>query len=177
MKKMKPTPARRADLREAGTYVFFGVLTTLFNWAVYWTLTELLGLRAHDRGSAAQLLKANSASVVAWVLSVLFAYVTNKRFVFKSTASGRQARREFVLFVSARLLSLVLFDVALFSAFILFLDDRVAKLLMNALVVLFNYFASRWVVFSQRKQASSIPPAPVLGNENQAQKLQDRADG
>ncbi len=179
---MNEKPAGQAHrdgrLLEAASYLLFGLLTTLLNWALYWAFSTLLGLRSLPRGSGTYTLAANASNVAAWVLSVLFAYVTNRRFVFRSGASGRLAWREFALFVSARVLSLLLFDVAGFNAFILFLDDRIAKLIMNALVVLFNYAASRRVIFKKREGAgASVPAAPSPGDEQQAQQLQHGPDG
>lgn len=174
MKTNVPGPGRKAaELREGAAYLLFGALTTLVNWGVYLALTEAFRLRVREPGSPAHALIAGASSVAAWALSVLFAYATNKRFVFRSAARGKAAFLEFLLFVSARVLSLLLFDVALFSLSILWMDDRIAKLLMNVLVVVFNYVASRLVIFKGRGPAPSVPPAAPLGQEEEAQQLKD----
>lgn len=151
--KLKALIKDRESLREPLTYVFFGVLTTLVNWVLYWLITEALGLKGYPEGSAGYHAIATAANVVAWILAVLFAFYTNKRYVFKSRQKQQGARREFMLFVSARLLSLVLFDLLLFNLCLLMMNDKVAKLLMNVLVVIFNYFASKLVIF--RKDRAS----------------------
>ena len=137
--------------RELLLYVFFGVLTTVVNYVAYWMLTAALGLRAEGADEVGKV----AVNVVAWVLSVAFAYGTNRKYVFQSKAEGRQALlREIGLFVSARLLSLVLFDVlGMYICMTVFaMNDLIAKLLLNVLVVIFNYVASKLVVFQKTKR-------------------------
>ena len=140
-------------MRELFLYVVFGALTTAVNWIVYFLVTRLLGLNSQEQGSAAYVLISNVGNVFAWIAAVLFAYFTNKKYVFHSKANVKTgAWREFWLFVSARVASLLLFDVALFNL-LLFLGVNADwdKLLMNALVILFNYFASKLVIFRKKK--------------------------
>jgi putative flippase GtrA len=139
-------------IREMVVYVIFGALTTLVNWAVYFAMTSALGPDAYPDGSAQRALILNSANITAWVLSVLFAFITNKRYVFRSEEKKLGAVREFFLFLSARVMSYLLFDLLLYniSVFALGIDHAVVKLLMNVLVVIFNYFASRFVVFRKK---------------------------
>ncbi len=142
----------KAKMRELILYVVFGALTTAVNWIVFFLLTRLLGLNGHPEGSGPYVLISNIANVAAWILAVLFAYFTNKRFVFQSKAGlASGAWREFWLFVSARVASLLLFDVALFNLLLLLgMKAEWDKLLMNVLVVAFNYFASSLVIFKKR---------------------------
>ena len=143
----------REKMRELILYVVFGVLTTAVNWIVYFLVTRLLGLNDQPEGSASYKLIANIGNTAAWILAVLFAYFTNKKYVFQSSADAQTgAWREFWLFVSARLASLVIFDLALFNL-LLFLGMNADwdKLMMNVLVILFNYFASKLVVFRKNR--------------------------
>ena len=73
-------------------YAIFGVLTTLVNIAAYWLLAHPLGLPTVP------------STVIAWVLAVLFAYVTNRKWVFHSKAVTRQEIiREGISFYLCRL--------------------------------------------------------------------------
>ena len=75
-------------------YLFFGGVTTAVNIVVYMICTDLLHIH---------YLVSNAA---AWILAVLVAYVTNRKWVFESDKRSRKAVVwEFCLFVAARLLS------------------------------------------------------------------------
>ena len=153
LNKIKALLQDKEKMRELILYVVFGVLTTAVNWAVYLLVTGVLGLGNLAEGSAKFVLISNIGQVISWILSVLFAYATNKRFVFQSKADMKNgAWKEFFLFVSARVASLLIFDLLLFNALLLLgMNDKWDKLLMNGLVVIFNYVASRFVVFKKKK--------------------------
>lgn len=143
--------ADKEKWREPLIYAFFGLLTTLVNWLVYFLLTSWLNPDGYAPSSAQRAFLLNGAQIAAWLVSVLFAYLTNRRFVFRSQAGGMAALREFFLFVSARVSSYLLFDLLLYNlcVFALQLDHSLTKLMMNVLVVLFNYFASKFLIFRQ----------------------------
>ena len=149
----------KPQLWEATRYILFGGLTTLVNWGVYFLLTSWLQPDNYPAASAARAWILNGSQIVAWVLSVVFAYVTNRRFVFNSRARGGAAAREFFLFVSARVSSYLLFDLVLYNlcVFALGLNHGITKLLMNVLVVFFNYFASKFVIFRKGDREDAVP--------------------
>lgn len=133
--------------RELISYLVFGVLTTLVNYVSYLLFAPLF------------LSTTTIPTAIAWVLSVIFAYVTNRIFVFRSEAKGAAALlREILSFFGARLLSGVL-DLGIMWVFAdkLGLNDKLVKLASNVFVVIFNYVASKLVIF--RKGGS--------GKENQ----------
>lgn len=83
---------------EVLSYLVFGVLTTLLNILLYALFQTLFGYHA-----------ANSwGNVLDNALCILFAYATNRAFVFRSKTTGRAAAKEFAAFVSCRLGTLVL---------------------------------------------------------------------
>lgn len=139
-------------MQELISYVFFGALTTLVNWCVYVLLTHLLGMQTFPRGDMRYILIGNLSTLTAWTVSVLFAFFTNKRYVFHSRTARGSAWKEFALFVSARVLSYLIFDLALYTILLYMMNDKLDKLLMNILVILFNYIASKWVVFRNKKE-------------------------
>ena len=152
MAKIKTLLENHRQLQELAMYLIFGVLTTAVNWAAYLLLTWALGLRQTLPGSTPYLIISNIGQIVGWVLSVLFAFVTNKRYVFRSHSENRKGVwRELGLFVSARVASLLLFDLGLFTVLQLCgMNDKWDKLLMNVLVIVFNYVASRFVIFKKK---------------------------
>lgn len=158
---------RKEKLRELIIYVVFGLLTTLVNWVIYTLLTTMLGMNGFEKDSASYLLIGNVSNATAWIISVLFAFFTNKHFVFRSKArAGTGAWREFGLFVSARVLSYLLFDLGLYTLLLYLLPGQISvtpasfsltlpthqlvKILMNVLVVIFNYLASTLVIFKKK---------------------------
>ena len=136
--------------REIFVYGVVGVLTTIVNYAVYFAFSRgvaaLLGL-APDH--AAMIL---AAKIVAWVAAVSFAFWANKVYVFRSADwSAGVVRRELPSFISARVLSLI-FDAAFveFAVHALGMNDLIATLISNVIVVVLNYFASKFWIFRKR---------------------------
>ena len=140
-------------IKELMVYVIFGVMTTVVNWVIYTLMTMALGMTNYPEGSANYVLIGNVSNAAAWIISVLFAFFTNKRFVFKSEKTRENgAWKEFGLFVSARVLSYLIFDLGLYTLCLFFLPHQVDKLLMNVLVVIFNYVASKLVIFKKKEE-------------------------
>ncbi len=118
-------------------YLVFGVLTTAVNYIVYLPCYNLLHL-----GSAV-------SNVIAWVVAVAFAYVTNKPFVFRSHDwSLGIVIPELTKFVGTRLGSGGLETLILLVAVDwLGMNGNLWKLLTNILVVVINYIGSKFLVF------------------------------
>jgi len=123
--------------REMINYLIFGVLTTLVNVIVFYIFDTILGL---------PYLIANAVSII---VSILFAYVTNKRYVFESKAIIWQEQlKEFLLFIGVRA-GTGIFDMLSMWIFVslLHIDTNFAKLLTQFVVVVLNYAFSKLVVF------------------------------
>ena len=125
--------------RELLSYLFFGVLTTVVNYVSYLLLAPFFGT-------------TTIPTAIAWVLSVAFAYLTNRRWVFRSQAKGAAAvLREAGSFVGARLISGVI-DVGIMWVFAdrLGFNDKLVKLASNVGGVIFNYIASKLIIFRKK---------------------------
>ena len=118
-------------------YLFFGVLTTAVNYAVYLPCFNLLGL------------SAALSNVIAWVAAVVFAYLTNKPFVFRSHDwSAGTVVPELTKFIGSRVASGVLETVIIVvTVDCLLWNGNVMKLVTAVLVVILNYAASKLLVF------------------------------
>lgn len=136
--------------RETILYLVFGVLTTVLNVAVFWLMNRILG---------EELVLVNNA--VAFVAAVIFAYVTNKLFVFESKSwSAKTLRVEIPAFVGARLVSFGLEELLLWiSADVLKVGQYellgidgliITKLLIQVLVVVLNYIFSKFFIFRKK---------------------------
>lgn len=128
--------------REVFLYLIFGVLTTLVNYAVYlaWIYTF--------PSKVANI----EATVIAWIVSVLFAYFTNRKWVFQSGATGfAENLRECLSFFSGRAATGLLdLGIMYLAVDILLFDGRIIKLLSNVLVIILNYILSKLVIFKKQ---------------------------
>jgi Predicted membrane protein len=132
--------------RETILYVVFGVLTTAVNYAVYYFCRFLN-------------VDYKIANVIAWVFAVIFAFITNKLFVFESKSwSPAVMLRELVLFAGARVFSLLIEEgFLLFTVEVLGANDRIMKLIAAVFVVIINYFFSKFFIF--KKDGGAAKPA------------------
>jgi len=119
---------------EVLSYLFFGGCTTLVNIVTFWLL-RLLKLGVY------------TSNTIAWVLSVLFAFITNRLFVFQSKG---KILKEIVSFFGFRLLSL-LFDMGIMYLFIDVFkwNDIVSKIIANIFVIIINYVFSKVFIFKK----------------------------
>lgn len=121
-------------------YLFFGVLTTVVNIVSYWLMAHPLGFGVMP------------STITAWIVSVLFAYITNRIWVFQSTAKAvKEIVKEILAFVGCRLATGVLDWVCMFVFVdILHINDIVIKCASNVLVIVLNYVASKLLIFRKR---------------------------
>ena len=118
-------------------YLVFGVLTTVVNYVIYLPCYNLL----HFSAAVSNLL--------AWVVAVAFAYVTNKPFVFRSHDwSAQTVVPELTRFVGSRIASGGLETLLIFlTVDCLGWNGNLMKLVTSVLVVILNYIASKLLVF------------------------------
>lgn len=145
--------------RETVSYVVFGVLTTIVNIVVY-LLCNTAITRAGIMSDVACTL---FSTTVAWIVAVLFAYVVNKWFVFQSkTNSISAALKEFGLFIAARLFSYGVDAVGMvLMVNVMHLGNAFSKIFMNVIVMIMNYFFSKWFIFNKEKKSSPSPDEPA----------------
>ena len=126
---------------EGINYLIFGFFAFVLNYVLYVLFAGVLDI--HHLISTA----------LSWALTVVFAYWTNRKFVFKSKNSdAKSVREEFVSFVGARVatgllemgLMFVMVDCAKLNEFI-------SKLVCQVIVILANYFLSKLWIFKEKK--------------------------
>lgn len=122
------------------TYLFFGVLTTVVNYLVYLPCYNLLGW------------SAGLSNILAWIVAVAFAFVTNKPFVFKSYDwSWNVVWPELTKFVGCRIGSgLLETGILLVCVDMLAWNGNVMKLITAVLVIVLNYIGSKFLVFKKK---------------------------
>lgn len=120
-------------------YLVFGVLTTLINIATYTFLTKVFNIN---------YLISN---IIAWILSVIFAYITNKLYVFESKSFKKSILlKEILSFFAARLFSLgVDMSFMYITIGLLKYNDILMKVLSNIIVIILNYVFSKFIIFKK----------------------------
>ena len=120
--------------RELVLYVVFGTFTFLVNIVTYFLFQSVMGIN---------YLVSN---VLAWFFSVLFAYITNRTWVFESKSP--EILKEMSLFFGGRIFSGVM-DTALMYLFIdvLVLGNTFSKIVVQIIVIVLNYVFSKLIVF------------------------------
>lgn len=131
---------------EGINYLIFGFLAFVLNYVLYYVFSVAM----HRLG----VHSTTPATAVSWLLTVLFAYWTNRKFVFKSSNSGRAAFwKEFFSFVGARIITEVLEIVMMYLAV-----DRggfneyIAKLVCQVVVIVANYILSKLWIFKEKNR-------------------------
>ena len=122
------------------SYLFFGVCTTIVNYIIYIPCYNFLGM------------SATVSNMIAWVVAVAFAYLTNKPFVFKSNDwSAKTVIPELTKFVGCRVGSGVTETIVLFFAVdLLGWNGNIWKLVTQVMVTVMNYVASKLLVFRKK---------------------------
>lgn len=136
-KNMKNKIIKLLNNREAVRYLIFGALTTAVDYVSYAVFSRVINL------------DENISNIAAQIMAILFAYVTNKMFVFESSHLGfTRTFYEFVKFISSRLLTMGINTVMFFVLYELMnVNDIAAKIAATILVVILNFIFSKLFVF------------------------------
>ncbi|MGN1373910.1 MAG: GtrA family protein [Bacilli bacterium] len=132
--------------KEIIMYLIFGVLTTVISLIVYYALTYTI-LNPNNS------IYLQIANILSWIAGVLFAYFTNRKYVFESKNENKL--KEFISFVGARVTTLIL-DMIIMGVGVTFLhiNDKILKLISQVLVVIANYVLSKLIIFKKSNKNS-----------------------
>lgn len=131
------------EYKEIINYLIFGVLSTAVNFASYFIFAKLFHI------------DEVVSSGLSWFCAVLFAYITNKIFVFESkTKTVKEFIKEMISFFACRVLSGILCDVGTFALMVkvLNINDIIAKIVTQIMVVILNYVLSKLVIFKKKSE-------------------------
>lgn len=125
---------------EGINYLIFGFLAFVLNYILYFLFAD------------AMQMHYMAATVLSWVLTVVFAYWTNRTFVFKSQNKDTgSVVKEFVSFIGARIATEVLELVLMYVMVdLLSINDKISKLVCQVLVILANYVLSKIWIFKDK---------------------------
>lgn len=127
--------------KEIINYLIFGLLTTIVNYIVFFLLLLLF-----------KQIPTVISNTIAWFISFLFAYFTNRRWVFQSQAKGLKAILiEFWWFLIARIFSLFIDNLFVYLGIDRWhQNELLVKLVSQILIVILNYLFSKWIFKSKK---------------------------
>ncbi|MEG2669831.1 MAG: GtrA family protein, partial [Oscillospiraceae bacterium] len=122
----------------------FGFATFLVDTGIFTVLGTVFDLRDSD-------VLLHICSVFSTSVAIVFAYVTNRKFVFKSTVHGFQnVAKEMIQFFAARIFTMIMAELLLqYMVGHLNFEPRIMKFLVNVLVIALNYAFSKIWIFRQ----------------------------
>lgn len=140
---MEKFKALYVKYEEIIVYLIVGVLNTIVSWAA-WYLCAFTVLDA-------QIVWQNAVlSAIQWVVGVVFGYVMNRKYVFKS--KDPRIMKEFLQFSGGRVSTWILDTVMMILLVnILSVNEYVSKIIVAILVMIGNYLISKFLVFNKKK--------------------------
>jgi len=128
--------------QEAIDYLFWGGVAFVLSMVLFYIFANMM------------MIEEQIANVITWIICVIFTYLTNRTFVFKSKTTGMKAiTKEFTEFTTARLATLVLENIVLFICIDLLLwHNMIAKLIGQFLVIVSNYILSKLWIFKKKEK-------------------------
>lgn len=123
--------------KEVITYVIFGVLTTLVNLIIFYIMASTLNV------------EENISNAIAIIVAILFAYFTNRKWVFNSNAETlKEKLNEFGKFMIGRAFSMVVELIGFFIMFnILNIQEFISKIIISIIIIIMNFFISKFFAF------------------------------
>lgn len=129
--------------KEIINYLIFGVLTTVVSLATYY-ICVFTFLNPENP------VELQIANIISWIFAVLFAYVTNRKYVFESKEKNKV--KEATKFVGSRVFTLILdMGVMWLGVTILGFSDKIMKMVSQVLIIIGNYIISKLFVFKKEK--------------------------
>ena len=134
--------------REILMYLIVGGATTVINWGSYYLFTDFLSF------------ELNIANITSWIISVTFAFFTNKLYVFQSKhLDMKTMTKEFSAFVGSRIftgiIAWILFPILLYlgiDRFIIETPGMLAKIITSVVEIVLNWVLSKYFVFRKKPE-------------------------
>ena len=127
--------------KEIINYLIVGVLTTFISIGVYYILT----ITILDPNNEFELQIAN---VISWIIAIIFAYITNRKYVFES--KNKNIFSELIKFSSSRITTLLIEMIYMYiTVSILHFNYKIMKIIAQIIVIILNYVFSKIFVFQK----------------------------
>lgn len=127
--------------KETISYLIFGILSTIVNIATYVFFSRIIKIN---------FMVSN---IIAWFVAVIFAYITNKFFVFESkNINIKFILKEITSFMSLRIVSGLTELILMYIMInIMLINDFIVKIITNIVVVILNFIFSKLIIFKNKK--------------------------
>lgn len=127
---------------EVINYLIIGGLTTVISLAIYY-ISVITFLNPNNA------LELQIANIISWIGAVIFAYVTNRKVVFKS--KNKNIKTEAIKFFGSRILTLLVDMLIMYLSVTVFkFNDKLMKIVSNIIIIVLNYILSKIFVFSRK---------------------------
>lgn len=124
--------------KEIINYLIAGVLTTVVSILSYELFKNIFNIHYII------------SNVLSWIIAVTFAYIVNSKYVFESNKKDKQKIKEFVSFVSCRILSLLIETLSMYLMVdIIKTNSDIAKIIAQFIVLVLNYLFSKFFTFKK----------------------------
>ena len=124
--------------KEIINYLIAGILTTIVSILSYEILKNILNIHYII------------SNILSWIVAVIFAYIINRKYVFESNKQSKQKIKEFISFVSCRILSLLIETLSMYIMVDLIkLNSDIAKIIAQFIVLVLNYLFSKFLTFKK----------------------------
>lgn len=133
---------------EGMRYLVFGALTTLVNILTYTVFSTII-----LKGLKNVTIRVNTSEIIAFIAGVIFAYITNKLYVFNSKTRGKKELLcEIVSFFSCRIFTEIISILMMNMSVWLSINDILMKVISNIIVIILNFIFSKILVFNGKEK-------------------------
>ena len=129
--------------KEIINYIIVGGLTTLVSIASFY-IVRFFVLTQNNQ------LHIQIATIISWILAVLFAFFANKKYVFESKKKGKGKLIEMIKFFLSRLTTLLIEMISMWVLTSpLSINDKISKIIVQFIILVLNYLFSKLFVFKK----------------------------
>lgn len=145
--KLKKLADWYREHREGMRYLIFGALSTIVNILTYALFASVI-LKALPSKEAI----VNLSEIIAFIVALIFAYVTNKLYVFESkTTSFKELIKEMTSFTSCRIVTEIISILMMNAAIWFSINDILMKVIANIVVIILNFVFSKLIIFKKKE--------------------------
>ena len=145
--KLKKLADWYREHREGMRYLIFGAISTVVNILTYALFASLI-----LKPLPSEELRINISEIIAFIVSIIFAYITNKIYVFNSkTKNFKELMKEITSFTSCRILTEIISILMMNAAIWFSINDILMKVVANIVVIILNFVFSKLIIFKKKE--------------------------